>query len=256
MRLVLLLLFAGLTASNLHAQQQNLIKAYKSPKDTNILDPEGVKHIVLSDDEDLESIDQFLNVTHVQVKGEILDNVASQSQVCLMGEVRFLDLSNNDLSELPTGFSCVNKLTTIVLNQNRIEDIPAILDFERLDEIYLNSNKLSQVPKSIAKKTSLKKLYLDNNDIEKLNSLSKHQLTNLSVANNRILQLPKNFESIQTLKFLDISGNGVADLSSFYVSMMDLEELNLSENEFTEIPEDIFALRNLKALDLSKNKIE
>ncbi|GER37093.1 leucine-rich repeat-containing protein [Striga asiatica] len=79
-------------------------------------------------------------------------------------------------------------------------------------------------------------------------------LTELNLAQNRIMALPNSIASLETLTKLDVRGNQLINLPSSFGELENLTELNLSANLLKSLPESFENLVKVINLDLSSNK--
>ena len=79
-----------------------------------------------------------------------------------------LNLSHNQLIELPKEVGDMGKLSDLDVSYNSLEDLPAELgNCDNLQVILANSNRLSIVDRAIFESKSLSRLRLENNKITK-----------------------------------------------------------------------------------------
>uniref|UniRef100_A0A3Q2SWQ3 Ras suppressor protein 1 n=1 Tax=Fundulus heteroclitus TaxID=8078 RepID=A0A3Q2SWQ3_FUNHE len=123
-----------------------------------------------------------------------------------------LNLFNNQIEELPTQISSLQKLKHLNLGMNRLSGLPrgfgSMPALEVLDLTYNNLNQNS-LPGNFFYLTTLRALYLSDNDFEVLPSdigkLTKLQI--LSLRDNDLISLPKEIGELAQLKELHIQGN-------------------------------------------------
>ncbi|KNC83489.1 hypothetical protein SARC_04270, partial [Sphaeroforma arctica JP610] len=80
--------------------------------------------------------------------------------------VEELYLYGNKLSTLPVEFKKLTCLTTLILSENNIREIPPAMSFLKLEVFDLRHNKLTEIPDVVYNCTTLKKLYLRQNRIQ------------------------------------------------------------------------------------------
>ena len=105
-----------------------------------------------------------------------------------MTNLTTLGLSNNQLTEVPEHLSHMTNLTTLALSGNQLTEVPEHL-FSRLTNLSwlaLNGNQLTEVPEHLSRMTDLEYLYLNN---------------------NRIVTLPPSLAALPNLKALHLNGN-------------------------------------------------
>ena len=152
--------------------------------------------------------------------------------------LNFLDLSwCAGLSAIPEEMGNLAGLTSLIMNNNAIEEIPQVLGkLVKLKVLDLSSNKVATVPSEVAKLPALTTLNLSMNQISSMPVLEGAlQLARVDVANNKIANL-----------------GFICDCAS---ALSLLAEVNASGNAIETIPKEIAVLASLKKLDLSKNSL-
>lgn len=144
--------------------------------------------------------------------------------------LKTLNLSNNQISEIPRELANLKRLTTLDLSYNKISQIYAkTFDLKELSTLNLNNNQIKSIPKQIANLSRLAKLLLAGNSIEKL---------------------PEEIGQLANLKSLNISNNKFTGFPASILKLTNLTHLWISQNNFQEIPtaEIVESLGNLKAI--------
>ena len=238
-------------------------------------------------------MDNFLgidlqNLVHVNSEGrkELSLKGRKLSQIpdalIKLTDLEVLDLSDNELTELPEGAKNLNQLTTLVLSGNKLEKLPSnVCLLKTLTTLDVAYNMIKTVPEAITNLNQLTKLNLSFNEIEvlpkavcqlkKLTSLdvnsnpikiipkeitNLHQLSTLRVANTMITALPSFLCQLKRLANLDVSRNEMVILSRTFSSFSKLHTLNLSASKLEELPESLFLLKRLTSLDVSWNRLK
>ena len=142
-----------------------------------------------------------------------------RQQVMHLQTVKMMNLSVNNLSQLPDEFSALSNLERVWLWQNGLSEIPTVLlNLKHLKDLNLEENYLNKVSEDIAKLTELGNLNLDYNiliDLPKSIGKLTH-LETLSVRGNQIETLEdlkvSEIKMLANLQELHIAGNPVADL--------------------------------------------
>jgi protein phosphatase 1 regulatory subunit 42 len=135
------------------------------------------------------------------------------------------------------------------------------LDFAtQLQYLYLQNNQIKHIPLLTLK--SLRKLYLDENEISVVTGLSElNQLTELTLGRQRLpsfstLQFdPTSIIAIShCLEVLDVSGNGIMKLMPFTV-LYNLRKFFCRDNKIIDIPEieAMVSLPNLEEASFEGN---
>ena len=169
-----------------------------------------------------------------------------------------LDLSNNNLTEMPKEIAQLNNLTTLDLSHNQCATFPnEIAQLTNLIELKLSFNHLNKVPKEIAQLTSLTKLDLSYNQLTELPK-EVAQLTNLiklELSDNQLTELPKEVTELAKLVILGISNNSLVSLPDGFGRLSNLLMLYIDRNKFTHFPDEILRLTNIGLLEFSHNKL-
>ena len=158
---------------------------------------------------------------------EIPIEVLSQAEI-----LEYLDLSNNNLKDLPDNFAILSKLQIAFFSSNQFEEYPPILlQCPCLKMIAFRSNKIHRLPE----------LSLSSN------------LCWLILTNNLIEELPKSIGQCTKLRKLMLAGNKLKDLPQELSRCHNLELLRVSANELTEIKPWLFTMPKLAWISYSGN---
>ena len=147
-----------------------------------------------------------------------------------------LDLSNQNLTQIPSEIFALKNLKSINLSNNNISTIPPdIVNLKRLEKLDVSNNKISNFYAKICRLPKLQVLNLNNNSIKTIPKQIKYlsELRVFSIANNKLTFLP----------------NEVGDLKK-------IRKINISKNLFEFFPETLFELKDLKTLWLNNLKIK
>jgi len=169
-----------------------------------------------------------------------------------------LDLSYNQLSELPDSISRLQNLSTLNLWNTQLRKIPdSITHLQNLSTLDLHGNNLSEITDSIARLQNLSTLDLGRNQLSELPDFLA-RLANLSTLNlsyNQLSELPDFLTRLQNLSTLNLSYNQLSELPDSITHLQNLSTLNLSSNQLSELPDSITHLQNLSRLYLSSNQL-
>jgi hypothetical protein len=150
----------------------------------------------------------------------------------LAESLEVLDLSGNQLSELPPNFGNLSKLKIVFFSDNLFTALPEVLsDCPQLEMIGFKANQISKVTDiSIPKNTRW-----------------------LILTNNQIAELPESIGNCSRLQKCMLAGNKLTHLPESMVNCRNIELLRLSANQFTTLPEWLFELPKLSWLAMAGN---
>ncbi|MEG5188612.1 MULTISPECIES: leucine-rich repeat protein, partial [unclassified Microcoleus] len=170
-----------------------------------------------------------------------------------------LDLSNNQIAEIPEVIGHLSNLTQLYLSNNQIAEIPEVLGhLSDLTSLDLSNNQIAEIPEVIGHLSNLTQLYLSNNQIAEIPEVLGHlsDLTWLDLSNNQIAEIPDVLGHLSDLTWLDLSNNQIAQIPEVLGKIMsNLTQLYLSNNQIAEIPDVFRNMKHLKQLDLRGNPI-
>ena len=145
----------------------------------------------------------------MEVKEEVVEKDTSFSGVFNRNEV---NLSSEDLTELPKGLINNSSMEILNLSYNQIETLPSqIQNWKSLKILDLEYNKMRSLPAEIGKLKNLEELDISGNGMTDLPA-EVGQLSNLKVlrmSNNSFTGLPNELGNLKQLEVLDISGNNL-----------------------------------------------
>jgi len=169
-----------------------------------------------------------------------------------------LNLSNLELTSLPSEIGQLIKLTTLYLHINQLTSLsPEIGQLTNLTSLMLSGNGLTSLPPKISQLTSLKKLDLASNELTNLPSEIGQltSLTELNLSLNQLTTLPSEIGHLTNLTQLYLWGNELTGLPPEISQLNNLKELEINLNQLTSLPPKISQLTNLTSLSLSGNKL-
>lgn len=193
----------------------------------------------------------------------LIDNKKTEYELStntiIVPSTKALDLSNQQLTELPETVLSSTQLEILLLNGNEIRYIkPSISRMHKLSRLYLYNNDLKNLPPSIGELSNLILLDVGINDLTEIppdiSQLTK--LTELILYDNSLIELPESIGQLNNLFFLDLSKNLLSMLPEGFKDLKALKILAISDNQFKEVPLPLKDLSGLKMLDLGINQIE
>ncbi len=173
-------------------------------------------------------------------------------------DATILNLSGQDLLEIPKEILQLTNLKTLLLNNNQIKEIPPFLGaLQNLEVLDLDSNLIRSLPSEIGSLKKLKRLDISNNEIDQVPASFENlqNLETLYLQFNKFTFLPQKILQLKNLKSLDISYNRLSDLGENIGNLSNLTYLNAQNNKLSLIPESLFTLSKLSYLDLGHNNI-
>nr|KYP36210.1 LRR receptor-like serine/threonine-protein kinase FLS2 [Cajanus cajan] len=198
---------------------------------------------------------EVLDLESNNLQGEIPSSIGN------IRTLQQLNLGRNNLQgEIPISLGNICTLQKLLLNENNLSgEISSIIQnssrcnkhvFLTMD---LSYNQIAGVLPSLSIFTSLKELYLSNNQLT--GDITEQHLTNLS--NLESLDLTDNSLSLKKLWYLDLSTNQITgQLPDCWKNLGSLTYLDLSSNKLSgKIPQSMGTLISLKALALRNNNL-
>lgn len=191
-----------------------------------------------------------------------------------------LDLSNLQLTYLPTEIAQCRKLRSLNLSQNALSTLPPQIGMlTELQELFVDYNQIAILPQEIGNLGKIRLLSLNNNRLTNISRGLRQliKIEHLDLSNNRLFQIPAylddNFAKIQSLRIthnqiaklndhigklktlteLDISGNQIKILPAFLGNLKQLQTLNAANNQIHYIDQEVGLLAELRHIDLSNN---
>jgi hypothetical protein len=159
-------------------------------------------------------------------------NVFPKEIFNLTDTLEILDLSNNQLSELPENFFEFKKLKIAFFSENNFTEFPSVLaKCPNLTMIGFKSNKITHIPE---------------------NSFPIN-LQWLILTNNKIIEIPKSIGKCIKLQKVAFAGNQLNDLPIEMANCKNIELLRISANNIAHLPHWLFTLPRLAWLAFSGN---
>ncbi len=165
----------------------------------------------------------------------------------LKDTLEYLDLSDNNLSELPSNFGDFTKLKIAFFSNNQFTELPKVLaECPNLTMIGFRGNKISNFTEdALPLKTQW--LILTDNKIDEIpKSIGKCTLLQkMAIAGNNIKILPNEMANCINLELLRISANKLENLPKWLVSLPKLSWLAFSGNPCSNSIEDVNSLQKI-----------
>uniref|UniRef100_A0A8C4YAG3 Podocan like 1 n=1 Tax=Gopherus evgoodei TaxID=1825980 RepID=A0A8C4YAG3_9SAUR len=174
--------------------------------------------------------------------------------------LEYLDLSNNNLSEIPAGFP--PNIVILHLGKNRIDSLPrdSLSRVRGLQYLLLQNNRLTAAsvhPDAFLKLRNLHTLHLYNNLLERVPPGLPRRVRSLMILHNQITHIGlQDFANTYLLAELNLSYNRLYSAKIHRLAfrkLRRLESLDLSGNQLTLLPAGLPP--SLQVLRLHKNQI-
>ncbi|KAM9761515.1 podocan [Menidia menidia] len=229
------------------------------------------------------SLLQELRELHLQ-DNQLSSPQLDQSTFSRLSSLECLDLSSNNLTEVPGGLP--PRLQLLHLERNRIRSLPAealnaarsleylllqhnelrarsihpqaFQGLKKLHTLHLYGNLLERVPRGLPRRArSLMLLHNSIGELGRLDLAPLHTLTELNLSYNRLTSAKVHrdaFRKLRLLEALDLSGNGLAALPLGLPRSLRL--LRLKGNRLSSVPEGtLTGMHKLQKLVLSDNQL-
>jgi hypothetical protein len=146
-----------------------------------------------------------------------------------------LDLSNLQLTKLPSEIGLFVHLKELKLQFNKLQSLPPeISNLRSLTTLSLFYNPIETFPLQILNLGSLEKLTLGNNLFEGFSALTWiceiSSLTDLSVSHMRLEALPPEIIQLKSLRDLDLSHNSFKEIPASLANLPCLKKLSLNQS--------------------------
>ena len=162
------------------------------------------------------------------------------------------------INVLPRNFKSLIRLTTLDLSGNELIELPVeIGNLTNLTELNLNDNELIELPVEIGNLTNLIKLDLDDNILIGL-PVEISNLINLKVLfldNQNFVNVPLIISNLTNLNELSLNNNNLKELPVEIGNLTNLTGLWLSDNNLVKLPVEISNLTDLTDFDLDGNNL-
>ena len=203
---------------------------------------------------DLSPLSGNKTLSTLDVSGNQIDSL-KPLESC--SELKSLNVGNNKLTSL-TGLEKLIRLEKFECNKNQISDLGGITNCTALSYVNISSNKISDISLLAKSAQSLKSVFLDDNQVSDLSSLSSaKELLALSFNNNKITSLDK-IKDCTKLRAISGDNNGISSLSEL-APMTKLKCISFAHNKISDMsPIEKLTQgmsESMYVLDLSNNQI-
>lgn len=193
--------------------------------------------------ENFKLIDVIISNLPKLKKLDLYDNKLKTFSIKTSKNVRFLDLSENKLTNVQLDLP---ELVELDLSHNRLASVD--LKLPKIEELELSGNDMKNI--TLENFPQLKKLMLDFNNLKTVCLINMNNLEELELGENYLAQVDiSNFPRLKTLGLYD-NNLKEFEIKNFHY----LEELELSENPLAKI--QLENLPNLKKLEIKNCKLK
>nr|XP_050863699.1 leucine-rich repeat-containing protein 58 isoform X2 [Vespula vulgaris] len=175
-------------------------------------------------------------------------------------DLSYLMLDSHILDEHFVTVKCPEHVDTILVHQNRINDLPpSIIRFTNLNSLDISNCGLNRLPDFLGD-CPLTCLIAKHNNISN-DSLPKSfenlpGLRELNLSGNRLREFPEQILDLNGLKYLYLGGNHITEINKDLWKLQRLQVLSMGGNRLTEVPSTLGQLKSLQALILCDNMLE
>ncbi|GBG27940.1 Leucine-rich repeat-containing protein 1 [Hondaea fermentalgiana] len=223
-----------------------------------------------------KSFTDLTALTHLIVEeNPQLDAAPHLTTLSNLETLRFVE---NDLNELPLGFSSLTKLKELELFENNIRSIDELARLTKLERLDLEKNKITSIDE-LARLTKLETLDIGHNKITSIDALYPlsnlkwlecisnaiisidhisrlTSLTELRIRYNDITEIPKVWTSLSVLEELHLMGNkDLSYLPDGLTKLSALTELTITDTDVSALPEGIGELTQLRQFYAHDSKL-
>jgi len=171
-------------------------------------------------------------------------------------ELTRLDLSKNNLKELPQELGILSNLVVLNLAHNQLEELPeSFCNLTSLSNLDLRRNSFSIFPQALTS-LDLRSLNMSSNRLESLSFLEHFkELRVLDLSHNNLEKIDCSLDPKNQLRTINLSNNFLKDIADLFPSVPHLERLMINTNFLREIPASISCMKALEEFEASDNHI-
>ncbi|MEZ9868854.1 leucine-rich repeat-containing protein kinase family protein [Vibrio sp. 10N.261.51.A4] len=175
----------------------------------------------------------------------------------LADSLEILDLSGNQLSDLPAELSQLTNLRIIFASNNLFTHLPDVLgSLPKLEMVGFKTNQIKTVSEQ-SLPTQLRWLILTDNEIEILPSSlgERPRLQKLALAGNKIRVLPESMQNLSSLELVRLSANQLTEFPEFLIKLPKLAWLAFAGNPFCKHPSSLDSVPAVSSQCYSLNQV-
>ena len=135
-----------------------------------------------------------------------------------------------------------SKSSILDYSHSNLDSVPneIIANETTLEELYLDYNRLDELPRWLFSCHNLRVLSLNDNRLQTVNTAISNliYLERLDVSKNCLRSLPGSLEMCRRLNYLELSSNAIVELPFVVLKMVNLRELYLNSAYLDFLPEN------------------
>lgn len=228
--------------------------------------------------ENLPVLEYATSVTHMFLGGNKIRDLKPNT-FSAMPSLEYVDFDGSSLGDVPQGiFSQNPKLKVLSLMNANVTSLPAdlIKHNPNLTELYLSENNLTELADDFftladsSRSSKLRRVVLTSNKLENLPSslADVRLLSSLEASHNRIEEIPASFTKMKTLQTIDLEDNNLREIpEEFLVNLIKYSKvapngvrLDLTLNRLKSLPLDAMTAalgegKKLAKFEVNKNDL-
>jgi len=204
--------------------------------------------------EKVENLEANTGLEHLELYQNL---VKKMDNIRHLTNLTVLDFSFNRIRNTEYLGTCVfERLEKLYLSSNKIEEAKGLCHFRNLQMLELGANRIRALPPDLGNLVNLQELWLGKNKIGSMALPPLPHLRHLSMQNNRLETWDGAlFANCPGLTHLYLGHNNLPDMPEEFGALTDLQELDLAKNAIRRIV-PIPQLRSLQDLWMNDNQVE
>lgn len=201
----------------------------------------------------LNGIERAVNLSNLDVSSNQIDELPKTFGQ--LSNLSTLNVSGNFIKELPESFGGLGELRMLNCSCNRLKHLPdSVCNLIKLKSLDLSNNQLARLPETVGSLPELEDLNMRANFLQALpDSFGRlPKLNSLILRKNKFATVPNQLSRLSSLQSLNMRDNSI---KQFGITISSLKSLILDSNELEAIDEGILRCSNLQMLSLQENKI-
>merc|ERR1712137_546163 len=195
------------------------------------------------------------HLSYLNLFGNSLQEVPSSLTSCT--KITSLLLANNRLTQLPLHlFQVLTSLRRLEVHRNQLQSMESLHTLKGLRILDLSFNLLKKLPAGLSALEHLYSSRFNNCNVSEWKEPLPKNLQILSMSKNPLTRLPEQVYTLKRLQRLDVGHLQLFELSEKICSLQHLQVLTLRETELNRLPVGLAKLKFLIELDISGNKFD